>query len=427
MNILILGATGFIGSAITKALISQGHAITVCVRDLPYAQTQFPNASFLNFDEELACSEDYWMRTLSKIDIVINCLGVFNTSQQERLHTHMPMALFSSAKASDIKLCIQISALGVETSDILYATSKKAADDFLLALNMPAVILRPSLVYASGSYGGTSLFRAMASLPFVLPTVGSGQQLFQPIHINELVQSVCNLVNSPPTKPVILNATGKDRISLRTLLSSYRSWLGFKKALNFRTPLKLIKWVCQLGDKLKSPVINKTAYSMLSQDNVSSEAEVEKFQSTASIRLKSFQENLYSMPSYVQDRWQAKLYFLRPLLRIGIGMTWLFSGIVSLIAYKKGLSFLTQLPLHSNLHWPLLISASCLDILLGLGSLLNYKIKKISSIQIFVIILYSLIISIFLPILWLDPFGAVLKNGVIIIATLILMAISDLR
>jgi len=427
VNILITGATGFIGSAITKALISKNHTVTVCVRDLQYAQSQFPKAILLNFDEDLACSEDYWVRLLRKVDVVINCLGVFNKSQQERLHTQMPIALFTTAKTLNVKLCIQISALGVDKTDIHYATSKKAADDFLLSLDIPAIILRPSLVYASGSYGGTSLFRGMASLPYIIPVVGSGEQLFQPIHINELTNAICNLIDAPPAKPIILNAVGKDQISLKELLKNYRSWLGFKKALVIKIPVRLIEWICKLGNKSGSPVINMTAFAMLSQDNVSSEAEVEKFQTAANLKLKSFAENLYSMPSFVQDRWQAKLYFLRPLLRISIGITWLLSGIVSLIAYKKSLNFLTELPISSIVHWPFLIGASFLDILLGLASLLSYKIKKISLIQILVITIYTVVISIFLPALWLDPFGAVLKNSVIIIATLILIAISDLR
>src|SRR5206468_10482328 len=77
-----------------------------------------------------------------------------------------------------------------------YALTKHAAEQSLKALDLDWVILRPSLVYAEGSHGGTSLLRALAAFPWITFLPGNGEQPFQPRseeHTSEL-QSRSDLV-----------------------------------------------------------------------------------------------------------------------------------------------------------------------------------------------------------------------------------------
>src|SRR5688572_22215569 len=52
------------------------------------------------------------------------------------------------------------------------------------------VILRPSLIVAKGSYGGTSLLRGLAGLPLVTPLAGDGSHEFSPLHAEDLTRTV---------------------------------------------------------------------------------------------------------------------------------------------------------------------------------------------------------------------------------------------
>lgn len=78
----------------------------------------------------------------------------------------------------NVQRIIHISALGIDDEkNTAYALTKKAAEAYLQKLeNIDWVILQPSLVYASGCYGGTSLFRALATLPYFIPLIGDGLQ-----------------------------------------------------------------------------------------------------------------------------------------------------------------------------------------------------------------------------------------------------------
>lgn len=61
MNILILGATGFLGSWVTTRLLKQGHDVLCAVRDTEDAQQKFPKAAFCYVDFLKSSSVDEWI------------------------------------------------------------------------------------------------------------------------------------------------------------------------------------------------------------------------------------------------------------------------------------------------------------------------------------------------------------------------------
>lgn len=432
MNILVTGASGFIASQIVTDLLAAGHAVTCCVRNVTYTQKLFPTADIIPCDFAHDNTSSLWVKRLNNIDVVINCVGILyhpNNKVIWNIHYHTPKALFDACVLVGINKVIQISALGIEQSPVAYAVSKKAADDYLLTLPLTALILRPSLVYGRGSYGGTSLFRGLAGLPWITPVPGKGQQEFQPIHNEDLSKAIIKLIEQPQQQSVIFSAVSIKKTDLATVLTTLRDWLGFATSKLISIPLKLIRIGAFCGDMIPYSVLNTNSYKLLMEHNVTSPEETKKFHDAIGFVPREFTSGVYSHPSAVQDRYHARLYFLKPILKLSIAFIWLFTALCCLFFYPKTASYSLLAQIGVNELWqPILFyGASLLDASIGLALLLNIQAKKIGLLQLIIIVLYSGLLTWKLPSLWFEPFAPLAKNIPLLAAILVSIALEDER
>ncbi len=430
MNILVTGASGFIASQIVTDLIASHHSVTCCVRDTGYTKNLFPKAQIIACDFINDTSTDVWIDRLKNIDLVINCVGILYHPNDKiiwAIHYDTPKALFDACVQSGIKKIIQISALGIDQLDLPYAKSKKAADDYLQTLPIASIIIRPSLVYGRGSYGGTSLFRGIAGLPWITPVPGRGTQEFQPIHLEDLSKSIIKLIDVEPKQHLILNAVSAKRVTLNEILSKMRAWLGFSKSKSLLIPLKLIQIVSWFGDFIPYSSLNSTSYKMLIQNNTTSSEETKKFHKIIGFVPQEFSDGIYRHPSSVQDRWHARLFFLKPTLKLSIAFVWIFTAITCLFFYPKSGSYFLLSQMGVSTFWqPILFyGASIVDAYLGVAMLCTIQVRTVALIQILMIVIYSSLLTWKLPYLWFEPFAPLAKNIPLIAAILVFLALES--
>jgi len=432
MNTLVTGATGFIASQIVTDLLEDGHKVTCAVRNIDSAKNLFPYADVILCDFIKDTTANIWLPRLKNIDIVINCVGILHHPNKKviwAIHHDTPRALFDACVQANVKKIIQISALGIDNVDVPYAKSKKAIEDYLQTLSIPSVILRPSLVYGRGSYGGTSLFRGLAGLPWIIPVPGNGNQQFQPIHLTDLSKAILQLLKREQTKNLRLSAVGPEKISLKNILIQLRAWLNFKKAGVLPTPLFFIKLGSLFGNWSPNTALNNDSYSILIQNNIAPENAFDEFRNTIGFSPRNFLKGLYLEPSTVQDHWHAKLYFLKPVVQYSIAFIWIYTGICSafLVPKESIFSLLSFAGIPIAWQTTVLYGASCLDALLGLLTLLGIQLKKVGIIQCLLIILYTILITWKMPALWIEPFGAIAKNIPLLAAIAVMIQLESDR
>lgn len=426
MRILITGANGFIGASLVAYLLQQGHSITCCVRDVAATKGRFPSATVIACDFNTDITLADWLPRLVDIDAVINCAGVLIGSAKQNIaniHYHAPLALFNACEQLAIKRVLHISALGVEDGPELdYVTSKRALDRALAALKLSSCILRPSLIYASGAYGGTALLRALSALPFFIPLIGTGDSRFQPLAMFDLVRIVEHFLHNEQTG--IINAVGPEAVSIKHILVHLRQWLGFKTVPTLSIPLSLIQCLAKLGDATGTEPLNSVSLRMTLHENI---ADPKPLQTLLPFTLSPFTQGLQYYPSQTQDRWQAKLYFLRPLLKISLVLLWLFSGIIPLLNPSNANHLLVSAGFTPAVV-PWVRTLTCLwDIFLALGLLFAFKPKLMGILQLLTVISYTVAASFMLPYLWLDPLAPLLKNIPILLTIAVWLAIHDRR
>ena len=424
MNILITGASGFIGSHLIRALQSRGHQITACVRDPHRAERLFHGPTYIACDFSRDIQVAVWRPRLSGIDLVINAVGVIRETGRQRfgtLHRDAPIALFRAAAECGLQRVIQISALGAdETAQSRYHLSKRASDDYLAGLPLAGVILRPSIVYGPGA-GSMALFRALATLPWT-PVIGDGMQRVQPIHIDDLVHVVVRCVENEQPIRGRIDLPGAEAVSMFDLLDRLRQWLGLGKLRPLFVPypmaLRLAAWGGFLGD---AP-ITREAVEMLQRGNTGDPSLcVKRF----GFAPRSLTQGLAETVATTAERWHAGLYFLRPLLRISIALVWIIAGVTSAFLYpaQESYALLATIGIQGAMAPVMLYAAAGLDLVLGLATLFRIRLREVIYLQIALMLGYSLILTMALPEFWLHPFGPVSKNLPLLVATLIMLVL----
>lgn len=425
MRILITGASGFIGSHLIQALHPH-HDIVACVRN-PYALLRrFPGIEVIARDYAAALSIEDWLPNLDTIDVVINAVGIIReagTQTFDRLHDQAPCALFKACQQSGVSKVIQISALGADESAIShYHRSKKAADDCLKQLDLDWVIVKPSIVYGPGGKSA-SFFKALSALPLI-PLVDRGDQQIQPIHIEDLTAALCALVSATAPARLSVDAVGPVPIPFREMLVQYRWWLGMKSPHLLPIPYMLSLCAGKIAGLLGNSPITGEVVQMLRHGNT---GDVSTLREILRVSPRPFETALIEQPAVQADRWHARLFFLRPLLRVTLGLLWLMTGAISLGIYpvERSIALLSHLGITGLLAPIALYGAALLDIALGIATLARYRILSVGVAQIVLMLGYSFLISIGLSEFWLHPFGPITKNIPLIAATLVMIALED--
>ena len=435
MRVLVTGASGFIGAHIVGALLSAGHAVTGCARDVNFTRRRCPQAQWIACDFNKDLTKEVWLPRLEGIDAVINCAGILQGSAHQsidRVHRRAPMALFDACRKAGVVRIVQISALGIdEAAGTAYAATKRACDDYLMSLQLDWIVVRPSLVYASGSYGGTSLMRGLAGVPFAIPLPGGGhEQRFQPIHMNDLAAGIARLVEPGAPNRKVLEATGPQTLSLREIVLAFRNWLGFKPAPVMPMPMALIRLAGRLGDILYwasgRGSLNSTSIRQMSHGSL---GDGERFAKAAGCAPRAMADALSQNPSHVQDRWHARLYFARPLLRITLALFWIASGLVIAFATSRSQAeaILSTVGFGNALLPAMVWAGAMADTGLGILLLVRWRVRLVGAAMLGLSLGYIVVLSYGVPEIWLHPLGALVKIGPLMAAILVMMVIEDDR
>jgi uncharacterized membrane protein YphA (DoxX/SURF4 family) len=208
-----------------------------------------------------------------------------------------------------------------------------------------------------------------------------------------------------------------------------RSWLGFKKAKIWHVPTWSLKFISIFTNFIPYSTFNSDAIKMLLKNNITDAAEAHKFQDAIRFTPQDYVTGVYQHPSQSQDRWHAILMLFKPIIRLALALMWFMSAVTSAFIYPtdQSLNLLSQVGIPADLQRFFLYSACVLNFLIGVALLFNYKSKLNYSIQLLVITIYTLIITFFLPSLWWEPFGPIVKNIPIFITILLMLNLERVK
>jgi len=212
-------------------------------------------------------------------------------------------------------------------------------------------------------------------------------------------------------------------LSQDALSALIRRWLGLRPTPPLHLPLPVARWIGRIGDALRIGPLSATAVDQLA---VGVKADPGPLLRALPIRPEAVSRFIFRRPAGTQDLWQARLFLLKPLIRLSLVVLWLVSGLLGIILPVADFP-----PALAGLPMPLLWAAARLggaaDLLLAWLLLRNIAPRATAIAQIALVGAYTIGLSVLAPSLWLAPFGELLKNLPLFVLLLTHLALCEER
>jgi len=427
VRVLLIGATGFIGSAVLARLLGAEHQVVAITRS---RQVQRPGVRFVTLDIRRATAPEDWLPHLAGIDAVVNCAGVLQDSPRDStagVHVHGVAALFAACERAGVRRVIHVSAIGVDRdAPTRFSRTKREGDQALMARDLDWVILRPSVVVGRPAYGGSAMFRGLAALP-VTPLVGDTGPL-QIVQLDDVTQTILFFLQ--PHAPVrkVLEVAGPKQLAMADVVQTYRHWFGWPPARTVKLPRWLSHAMYRAGDLIGllgwRPPMRSTGRQEIVRGAVGDPGEWSRL---TGIEPRDFDAALFAEPASVQERWFAQLYFLKPLVLGVLALFWLATGLISL---GPGFTIGQGLMIEGGaggLASISVVAGALADIAIGIGIAFRRTARWALYAALAISIFYVIAGTILLPRLWAEPLGPMLKIWPILALNLVALAILDDR
>ena len=375
MNILILGATGFIGNAVFHSIVNK-HNVTIAGRRPIEGYNQWKYIDFSKNND--------WYHLLEDVDLVINTIGIIE-GDFEQIQKLAPLELYAKCIEKQIKI-IHISAIGAEKNHPTthFLRTKKETDDYLLKYHKAKVIYPGVVIGRNGK--STQFFAEISSLP-IIPLLSDKPISF--IHIEQLTELIQHIISDFDTYPHQVFAVSRPE-PIKDVFFALKG----KKARFFKIPTQFIQIFFSLFPSASIGIFSKTTYTMFQSSSVDDYTplfpEVSK-----SIDAKNIQKG-DTLP---------QLFAL-----LAISFIWLSSGIFSLISWHESYAIMNEIGANHQLSVLFVWLGSLVDIFLGIVLFSKRYRKNIIQLQVLTMITYMIILSIAASHYWLHPFGVLTKN-----------------
>ncbi|TYR31531.1 complex I NDUFA9 subunit family protein [Mesorhizobium microcysteis] len=277
--VTVFGGSGFLGRHVVRALAKRGYRVRVAVRNPNIAHHLQPLGNVGQIQAVQANLRVRWSidRAVQGADHVINLVGIlFESGRQsfDAVQDFGARAVAEAARAQGAKLT-HVSAIGADPqSSAAYARTKARGEQAVLETVSDAVIFRPSIIFGPED-GFFNRFAAMARLSPVLPLIGGGHTLFQPVYVADVAEAIARSVDGQVQGGRIYELGGPETLSFEGCMKKMLSVIGRKRML-VTVPWSLARLKASFLGLLPKPLLTTDQVEMLRTDNVVSQAAVQE-------------------------------------------------------------------------------------------------------------------------------------------------------
>lgn len=280
--ILITGATGYIGQHLVQSLLAQGEHPRCLVRDPQKAARLFPGTQV-----ELVQGDTIHPETLSEavkgVDTIVH--AAFLTADRKQgpgnhyaeTNVEGTVHLLQAATSVHVTRVIEISGLGTKPAKPgSYLQGRYLAEKMLKESDLDWTIIQPSVLFGKDAPFIRGLSGLIRTSPIV-PLIGGGKLLFQPIYVEDVVRVVLQVLAEPARHSRKTYTIGGPEYYSFTQIIDALLHTMHKSRLKVPAPRLLVGiGAAAMEALLPKPPLTKAAMALFSFDNITDLKGVER-------------------------------------------------------------------------------------------------------------------------------------------------------
>lgn len=242
MRIVVFGGSGFIGRHLVARLARDGHAVRIASR-----HGGGPSGAGIEHVRADILDARSVGSAVAGAEAVVNLVGALTESGRQgyvALHEEGARRVAAAARETGAERLVHFSALGASAAAPSLADRSKANGEAAVRGAHPgATIVRPSLVFGEDDHFFNGIARMARRLPLI-PLIGGGATLFQPVAVEDVAAGCAALIEKPPGEGEVYEFGGPEVWNLEALIRfacrqvGARPWLmslpfGAAEALGF--------------------------------------------------------------------------------------------------------------------------------------------------------------------------------------------------
>lgn len=248
--VLLIGAASFLGPPVLKKLLENNYDINCLVR------TDSDRSRLLDAARSAGKKITFSTGNLQSGDSIISAIKKAKSAvyMVDLKYTHLLETFLHTIKLAGLKRVVFISSTTVLIPlECMVKKQKIYSENLIKNSGLDYTILRPSMIYGCPDDTNFSkMIRFIKKKGFFI-TFGSGNNLIQPIYIEDVADSIVSILDNKKTYQKIYNIAGKDPLKYNDMLDIVKSKLK-KQFKVIKLPIKLSKLLISIYAKIsKNP------------------------------------------------------------------------------------------------------------------------------------------------------------------------------